>query len=150
MSHPTPSPPSSHPDSTTTITITFLPSDPTNPRNFTPTRKWTIVASITLIDLSVSWAASGFSPATADFERDFHVSRQIGVLGLSLYVLGLAFGPMTLAPLSEYFGRTPLYVLPYGVFLVLLGATAGVRGWEGFLVLRFFSVSFSRITAVAV
>lgn len=125
----------------TTTTIAFLPNDPTNPRNFSSFRKWTIVASITLIDLSVSWGASGFSPATADFERDFNVNSQIGVLGLSLYVLGLAFGPMTIAPLSEYYGRTPLYVVPYGVFLLLLAGTAVVRGVELFLVLRFLSVS---------
>lgn len=56
---------------------------------------------IVLIDLSVSFAASGISPAIMNFEMDMGVSSEIGTLGLSLYVLGLAFGPMTLAPLSE-------------------------------------------------
>lgn len=56
---------------------------------------------IILIDLSVSFAASGYSPATKNFEMDMGVSSEVGVLGLSLYVLGLALGPMTLAPLSE-------------------------------------------------
>lgn len=53
------------------------------------------------MDLSVSWGASGYSPATKKFIEDFGVSEEVGTLGLSLYVLGLAFGPMTLAPLSE-------------------------------------------------
>lgn len=60
-----------------------------------------MIGPILLIDLSVSWGASGFSPASKDFAREFGLPPGLGTLGLSLYVLGLAFGPMTLAPLSE-------------------------------------------------
>jgi len=60
-----------------------------------------MVVAITLIDLSVSWAASGYSPAEREMEEFFGVGSEVGTLGLSLYVLGLALGPMTLAPLSE-------------------------------------------------
>ncbi|KAM3084051.1 hypothetical protein ACMFMG_001841 [Clarireedia jacksonii] len=126
--------------------ITFHPGDPQNPRNFSLWRKWAIVSSITLIDLTVSWGASGYSPATAKLTEAFHVSSEIGVLGLSLYVLGLAFGPMTLAPLSEYYGRTYLYIVPYGVFLLFLLGTALVQSIGGFLVLRFFSGLFASVT----
>lgn len=60
-----------------------------------------MIGPILLIDLSVSWGASGFSPASKDFAREFGLPAGLGTLGLSSYVLGLAFGPMTLAPLSE-------------------------------------------------
>jgi MFS family permease len=126
--------------------VTFQPGDPHNPRNFSFWRKWAIVSSITLVDLSVSWGASGYSPATSKLTETFHVSSEIGVLGLSLYVLGLAFGPMTLAPLSEYYGRTYLYVVPYGIFLLFLLGTALVQSIGGFLVLRFFSGLFASVT----
>ena len=33
--------------------------------------------------------------------KEFHCSREVATLGLSLFVLGLAFGPMLLGPLSE-------------------------------------------------
>lgn len=76
--------------------------DPYNPRNWSERRKWALVAVIVPIDLSVSWAASGFSPAQTKFVDDLgRGSSEIGTLGLSLYVLGLALGPLTLAPLSE-------------------------------------------------
>ncbi|PQE24376.1 polyamine transporter protein [Rutstroemia sp. NJR-2017a BVV2] len=126
--------------------VTFQPGDPHNPRNFSFWRKWAIVSSITLVDLTVSWGASGYSPATTKLRETFHVSSEIGVLGLSLYVLGLAFGPMTLAPLSEYYGRTYLYVVPYGIFLLFLLGTALVQSIGGFLVLRFFSGLFASVT----
>lgn len=83
----------------------FPPGSSLNPRNWPESRKWLIVAAITPTDLSVSWAASGFSPAEGKFAEEFGVSEEIARLGLSLYVLGIALGPMFLAPLSEVLGR---------------------------------------------
>ncbi|THX58981.1 major facilitator superfamily protein [Aureobasidium pullulans] len=124
--------------------ITLNPTE--NPRNWPIWKKWAVVGAITLVDLSVSWGASGYSPATAKFEKDFGVSSEVGTLGLSLYVLGLALGPMSIAPLSEYFGRTPLYIIPYGCFLLFLMGTALVENLGGFLPLRFLSGFFSSVT----
>ena len=74
------------------------------------------------------------------------VSPHVATLGLSVYILGLAFGPMTLAPLSEYYGRRPVYVFSYGTFLLLLLATTYVKSLVPFLVLRLFSGYFSSTT----
>lgn len=128
------------------ITVNFEPNDPTNPRNWPEARKWSVVAALTLVDLSVSWGASGFSPASEKFAKDFDVSSEVATLGLSLYVLGLAFGPMTLAPLSEYYGRSPLYIVPYGTFLLFLLGSALVDNLGGFLVLRTLSGLFASVT----
>lgn len=71
-------------ESTPTTTAQFAAGDPENPRNWPSWRKWIIVAAITPIDLSVSWGASGFSPASASFRDDFNVSETVATLGLSL------------------------------------------------------------------
>ncbi|KAF1916956.1 MFS multidrug transporter-like protein [Ampelomyces quisqualis] len=126
--------------------VTFGPNDPEDPRNWSRIRKWLVVAAIIPIDLSVSWGASGFSPVARDFANDVGVHPQTATLGLSLYVLGLAFGPMTLAPLSEYFGRRPVYIVSYGIFLLLLLGTSYVEHLAPFLVLRLFSGYFSSTT----
>lgn len=139
--------PDAQPSKTKTKTVvSFPPGDPEDPRNWSTFRKWSIVIAITLVDLSVSWGASGFSPASMKFANDFAVSSEVGILGLSLYVLGLALGPMTLAPLSEYYGRTLLYVVPYGIFLLFLLGTALVQNLGGFLVLRILSGMFASVT----
>ncbi|KAG8529727.1 uncharacterized protein KY384_005208 [Bacidia gigantensis] len=133
-------------DGTEVELVTFPPGDESNPRNWPLWRKWSIVAVIIPIDLTVSWGASGFSPGVEKFEKDFGVGSEIGTLGLSIYVLGLAFGPMTLAPLSEYYGRSPIYILSYGVFLFMLVGTALVDNLGGFLALRILSGLFSSVT----
>jgi len=62
-------------------------------------------------------------------EEEFHVSQVVAILGLSTFVLGLAFGPCTsfisgmrltivfLGPMSEFYGRKPVYIVSYLFFL---------------------------------
>ena len=126
--------------------VTFPPGDPENPRNWPVWRKWSIVVVIACIDVTVSFAASGFSPASAKFAKDFDVSSEVATLGLSMTVLGFALGPMTLAPLSEYYGRSPIYIMSYGVFLFFILGTALVKSLGGFLALRFLSGWFCAVT----
>ena len=126
--------------------VTFPPGDPGNPRNWPIWRKWSIVIAIACIDLTVSFAASGFSPASAKFAKDFHVSSVVATLGLSMTVLGFALGPMSLAPLSEYYGRSPIYIVSYGIYLFFVLGTALVKNLGGFLVLRFLSGWFAAVT----
>ncbi|KAK8243193.1 major facilitator superfamily domain-containing protein [Phyllosticta capitalensis] len=124
----------------------FAPDDPEDPRNWPRWKKWLMIGPTLLIDLSVSWAASGYSPASHNFAKDMGVSSKVATLGLSLYVLGLAFGPMSLAPLSEYFGRRPIYIYSYGIFLLFLMATALAPSVGVFLVFRIFSGYFASVT----
>ena len=133
-------------DGKTVELVTFSPGDPADPRNWPQWRKWLIVAVIIPIDLSVSWGASGYSPGSMKFQKEFGVSGELGTLGLSMYVLGLAFGPMTLAPLSEYYGRSPIYIFSYAIFLLLITGTALVQSLAGFFVLRVLSAFFASVT----
>lgn len=75
--------------------VHFSPGDPEDPRNWSRSKKWLMIGPILLIDLSVSWGASGFSPASKKFAEDFGLPSGLGTLGLSAYVLGLAFGPVS-------------------------------------------------------
>lgn len=88
-------------DGTEIELVTFPPGDPENPRNWPLWRKWSIVLVIAVIDLTLSFIASGFSPSSSKFSKEFGVSSEVATLGLSLCVLAFGIGPMTLAPLSE-------------------------------------------------
>ncbi|EKG17153.1 Sugar transporter conserved site [Macrophomina phaseolina MS6] len=134
------------PDASLVAVVHFSPGDPEDPRNWPRWKKWLMIGPILLIDLSVSWGASGFSPATKKFADEFGLSPEAGTLGLSLYVLGLAFGPMTLAPLSEYYGRRPIYIYAYFIFLVCLAASALVPSLAVFIPIRLLSGYFSSVT----
>ncbi|KAG9642641.1 MFS general substrate transporter, partial [Aureobasidium melanogenum] len=85
-------------------------NDPKKPSNMSELRKWMIVVSTGLMTFCVSFASSVFSTTTFVTAELFGVSSEVMILGLSLYVLGFAFGPLIWGPLSEAYGRTrPLF-----------------------------------------
>lgn len=64
------------------------------------------------------FCAGGISSASDDIAKAFDVSAEVTTLGLSMYILGFAIGPMLLAPLSEYFGRSPVYIGSWFILVV--------------------------------
>jgi len=46
-------------------------------------------------------ASSLYTTTYGQLITEFHTSREIATLGLSLFVVGLGIGPMVLSPLSE-------------------------------------------------
>jgi DHA1 family multidrug resistance protein-like MFS transporter len=88
-----------------------------------------------------AFGSSIFSAATFPFAAQFHVSSEVGILGLSLYVLGFATGPIVWAPFSELQGRRlPLVVGSFGLMIFQFAAATGKdlqtvlisRFWGGF------------------
>lgn len=68
------------------------PNDPANPMNFPRSKKWVITMSTALMTFVVSFASSVFSTATQVTAVEFGASLEVMILGVSLYVLGFAFG----------------------------------------------------------
>jgi MFS family permease len=55
----------------------------------------------------------------------YHIQREVATLPLSIYLLGFTIGPLAAAPLSEIYGRRPVYwsTLP---LLMIFTAASGV------------------------
>lgn len=61
------------------------------------------------LGFAVTCGSSMITPSTPEIEEHFGVSRTASILALSLYVLGLAVGPVIAAPISEIYGRSIVY-----------------------------------------
>ncbi|GAA5892882.1 hypothetical protein JCM5296_006032 [Sporobolomyces johnsonii] len=61
----------------------------------------------------------------------------ITALPLSLYLLGYSAGPFVVAPLSEAYGRRPLFVAGLVLFTAFTGGCAAAPSYGALLVLRF-------------
>jgi len=79
-------------DPVTHVVGWYGPDDPENPMNFSQGKKWWITIILALVTFCVSFASSVFSTATVVTSAQFHVSTEVMILGVSLYVLGFAFG----------------------------------------------------------
>lgn len=70
-------------------------------------------------------------------EADFHNSRIVSVLGLSTFVLGISFGPMFLSPLSEFYGRRPIYLVSWTLYVIFIIPQAVAKNIAEVIVFRF-------------
>jgi DHA1 family multidrug resistance protein-like MFS transporter len=89
--------------------------------------------------LTVAFASSIFASAVVKVTTEFNVSIEVGLIGVSLYVLGFAFGPSLWAPLSELKGRRlPIVVAMLG-FTCFSAGCASAKDIQTVLICRFFS-----------
>ncbi|KAI9368963.1 polyamine transporter [Aspergillus egyptiacus] len=95
------------------LRITFGHGDRDNPRCWGYWRKWYITCFVSMLNVITCWCAGGFSSGATGIADQFNVSSEVTTLCLSMYVLGFAIGPVLLAPLSEYFGRQPVYIVSW-------------------------------------
>lgn len=72
-------------------------------------------------------------------EREFQVSQEVATLGLSLFVLALGLFPLIVAPLSQWYGRAPIYFVGFFCFLAFSGGAAAAQNIETLLICRFFA-----------
>lgn len=90
----------------------------------------------------VAFASSIFSTAIPHLLPEFHISQEVATLGVTLYVLGFAIGPMLFAPASEIFGRRyPFMVSLVGFTAFSLGGAVS-QSITALLVCRFLAGTF--------
>jgi hypothetical protein len=80
--------------------VDFLPQDGSNPMQYSRTKKWTITMLQALATLAVAFVSTAYSGGISEIIKYFHVSTIVAILGISLFVLGFAVGPLLWAPLS--------------------------------------------------
>ncbi|OAQ63053.2 major facilitator superfamily protein [Pochonia chlamydosporia 170] len=95
------------------------PDDPANPQNWTLSKKWLNISVVGLITFNVPLASSMFAPAVPQLLQDFHTDNaSLSTFVVSVYILGLAAGPLILAPMSELYGRLNVYHVGNVLFII--------------------------------
>lgn len=124
--------------------VQFLPSDKDDPRQWTNARKWFITMNLGLVCFMVAFA-SGI--VTGDMDgpaKYFHVSEEVVILTVTLFVVGFGVGPLVFAPLSEEVGRQPIYVVTLFVAVVFIVPCAVAKNIGTLLVCRLIDgIAFS-------
>lgn len=93
--------------------------DDGNPREWPSRIKALQVLQIFIVALICPMASSIFAPAQDQISSDFQTSKQAVLAGQTCFMLGLGTGPLFLAPMSETFGRRPLFVICLGLFALV-------------------------------
>lgn len=70
-------------------------------------------------------------------DAEFGNSKLVATIGLSMFVLGIALGPVW-SPLSEFYGRRPIYLAAFATFTVFIIPCAVAKNIETVIIARFF------------
>ncbi|ORY12018.1 major facilitator superfamily domain-containing protein [Clohesyomyces aquaticus] len=118
-------------------------TDPENPMNWSFKKKWGTVLLVSAITFLTPLASSMFAPGVPEVMKTFHSTNEMleGFM-VSVYVLGFAFGPLIIAPLSEMYGRLPLYHSCNCFFVIFSIAAAVASNMGMFVTFRFFMGCF--------
>lgn len=119
--------------------VTWTDNDAENPLNWSRARKIMLLCVVTSCAFCVTNTSSIISNAYQGIQDEFHVSREVAILGLSLFVIGLGIGPMLLGPLSEFYGRRPVYLVSYTAFTLLGLPVSFANNLAVFLIFRFLT-----------
>ncbi|EAQ83798.1 hypothetical protein CHGG_10202 [Chaetomium globosum CBS 148.51] len=118
------------------------PDDPLHAQNWPLKKKIATAVMLGFTTMTAAFGSSIFSAATGAVAREFGVSSEVSLLGVSFYVLGFATGPTFWAPLSELKGRRlPLVLSMFGFFIFNI-ANAVSKDLQTVLITRFFAGFF--------
>lgn len=118
------------------------PDDPENPMNWP---LWQRVYHTTIpgvFGFAVTFGSSVYTPALPEVVEKFNVSLTVAILGLSLYVLGLAFGPVLAAPISETYGRRVVYLVSLPLSAIFTLGAGFSNNFASLALTRFFAGFF--------
>ena len=113
-------------------------------------RKWVITVLSASLALTVTFASSVFSSTITVTSRQFGVSETVMILGVSLYVLGFAVGPIVWGPLSELKGRRLPLFGGYFVFAIMQIPVALTHSLAAIFICRFLAGCFGSAPIVIV
>lgn len=120
-----------------TIEVTFEEDDPMNPKLMSTARKWLIVTLVNSSSLCVTVTASLYTSTYDQMNAELGSTRILATLGLTTYAFGLGLGPMLVGPLSEFYGRRPIYLISLSLFVIWLIPCALAHNIQTVIVARF-------------
>jgi len=90
----------------------------------------------------VAFVSSAYSGGIDQIVATFGIGDEVATLGISLFVLGFAIGPLFWAPMSELYGRQVLFFGTYAMLTAFNAGAAGSQNIQTLLILRFFAGAF--------
>ncbi|EAW13265.1 MFS transporter [Aspergillus clavatus NRRL 1] len=113
------------------------PDDITNPFNWPTKIKMRQLVLMAVNTFITPLASSMFAPGVALVMREFHsADTMLASFVVSVFVLGYVVGPFLIAPLSEMYGRVPLYHACNILFLIFTIACAVAQSLPQLIVFR--------------
>ncbi|KAF8479662.1 MFS polyamine transporter [Russula ochroleuca] len=116
------------------------PDDPENPRNWNFSKKWGATVIVSAFTFISPVSSTMIAPASGQLAEQFGIdSTVVLAMTTSVFVLGYAFGPLFLGPLSEIYGRSHVLQISNLWYLVWNIACGFARSKNMLIAFRFLA-----------
>ena len=122
--------------------VYWLANDPRDPFSFSIISKWAITIIVSLSTLAVALVSSAYTGGLVEVVESLDTTEELALLGVSVFVVGFAVGPLLWAPLSETYGRRPLFILNAASLTIFTAAAAASPNIQSLIIFRFLAGSF--------
>ncbi|KAI9889785.1 MAG: hypothetical protein M1814_004987 [Vezdaea aestivalis] len=113
--------------------------DQSNPRNWPIWYRGVLIGFVSFATLIVVLYSTSYTSGMPGLKQEYSIEAdEVVTIGVTTYLVGLAVGSVLLAPLSEMFGRRPVYLVSMFIFMLLILPCALARSLKEILVVRFF------------
>jgi len=119
--------------------VDFESNDPEDPKNWPMWYRGLTIGAVSYSTWTVVLYSTSYTTSMPGMMKEFHESSEpVATLGVTVYLLGLAVGSLILAPLSEIYGRRPVYIGSLAFFSLFILPCALARSLPEVLICRFF------------
>ncbi|KAK0673630.1 putative transporter [Cercophora samala] len=123
--------------------ITISTDDPEHPMNWPLWYRTYIIATVSYSTWVVVLYSTSYTATLPTIMDEFDItSKPVATLGLTTYLLGLAAGSVIVAPMSELYGRRPVYLVCLAAFIVLIIPCGLADSLSEMIIVRFFGALF--------
>jgi multidrug resistance protein len=105
--------------------------------------RWYLTGVAGLLVLNSTFASSSPSGIVEDMEVYFGFSQEVAILTISLFVAGYCVGPILWGPLSETYGRRPIFIITFIIYTGFQVGCALSKNTASILVFRFLGGTFA-------
>jgi len=112
-------------------------------QNWSVPYRWYLTSIAGLLVLNSTFASSAPSGIVRDMQVAFGFSQEVAVLTIALFVAGYCVGPILWGPLSESYGRRPVFVSTFFVYMCMQIGCALSKNSASILVFRFLGGCFA-------
>jgi MFS family permease len=119
---------------------------PLDPKNWSLLSRSKNIFILSLLIFTQAWAGAAESQANSAISKEFHVSPVAESLSTAMFLFGVGSECLFVGPLSETFGRNPVYLLSTFVYLLFVLGSALTPTFGGQVMCRLFVGLFSSAT----
>ncbi|OJA21303.1 hypothetical protein AZE42_10820, partial [Rhizopogon vesiculosus] len=112
-------------------------------QNWSRARRWYLTVLSAFLSLNVGLASSAPAGIATQLKTNFKLSEVVAAMTISVFVVGYCVGPLFWGPLSEQYGRRPIFLVTIPIYACFQVGCALSKNATSLIVFRLLSGMFA-------